>query len=556
VRSGGLYGYVDTVGRVIVEPQYEIAGSFWRGFAEVSIDGKSALIDPEGRQVLEPRFARAHPFTADVFWVLEGTRHHYDGRPGLADLVDYEAVTITNDVRAGGKWGMIDRAGVWIRPPEFTAIRMFDRNDPNLVRVKADTGWGVIRPDGTWFLEPKFEALGQMSNGLVIARIGGQSGQIDRTGTFVIPPKFDDLSYFQDDGLARAKAGALWGLIDRSGAWVIEPKYEFMMHGRASDWGAIWVRVEGKWGAIDRSGRVVVSPQFSQSGAYICEDGWIIGYTDLKKRIAVRRDDSPLVTPTGELLATDCVQPFQIQVGDKFGYVGRDLRPITEVEFESASTFWGDVAFVKLNGKFGYIKRDGTWLIEPRFDEARLFSGESAVVKLGGKVGCIKRDGTWLVEPQFEEIRFGCSDLITRLDGKLGHIKPDGTWLIDPRLEKVFPFAGRFVAVKIDGKFGVVDEAGAWVVEPRWRSFGLFLDDRGLVAAKLDDKWGFIDASGTLIVDARYEESSYFEGSISWVKAGSTWCAIDRRGQSVSALPCQSTNPMPKPGTFTSLIRG
>src|SRR5262245_55607049 len=146
VRSGGLYGYVDNAGRVIVEPQYEIAGSYWRGFAEVSVNGKSALIDREGRQVLEPRFARAHPFAADVFWVLEGTRQYY-GDPGLADLENYESIFVTNDVGARGKWGLIDRTGTWIRPPEFTQIRVFDSNDPNLVLVKADTGWGVIRPD-------------------------------------------------------------------------------------------------------------------------------------------------------------------------------------------------------------------------------------------------------------------------------------------------------------------------------------------------------------------------------------------------------------------------
>jgi hypothetical protein len=126
--------------------------------------------------------------------------------------------------------------------------------------------------------------------------------------------------------------------------------------------------------------------------------------------------------------------------------------------------------------------------------------------------------------------------------------------LIDPRLEKVRSFAGRFVAVKIDGKFGVIDETGAWVIEPRWRSFGVWLDS-GLVAAKLGDKWGFIDASGALTIDPKYDEFSYFERGISWVKTGSTWCAIDRRGQQVSALPCQATDPKPKPGLVLGTIR-
>jgi hypothetical protein len=80
------------------------------------------------------------------------------------------------------------------------------------------------------------------------------------------------------------------------------------------------------------------------------------------------------------------------------------------------------------------------------------------------------------------------------------------------------------------------------------------LDD-GLVAAKLDDKWGFIDASGAVVVDAKYDEPSYFRRGISWVKAGSTWCAIDRRGQNVSTLPCQASDPQPKRNGFFFPIR-
>jgi hypothetical protein len=280
VRSGGRYGYVDTTGRLVAEPQYEIAGSYWRGLAEVDVGGKSVLIDLEGRQVLGPSFARAHPFTTDVFWVLEGTRH-YTGRPGIAELVNYVDFNVTGDVSADGKWGLIDRTGTWIRRPEFTAIGVFDRNDDGLVRVKADTGWGVIKPDGTWFLEPKFESLGTLADGPTPVKMGGRAGYIDRSGNFLIAPTFDDARYFDQDGFAAASIGKMYGLIDRTGAWVIEPKYEWIAHGPATFQGYIWFREAGKWGAIDRSGQMVVRPQFSQS-ATICDDGWIIGRADGK----------------------------------------------------------------------------------------------------------------------------------------------------------------------------------------------------------------------------------------------------------------------------------
>ena len=550
VRSGGLYGYVDTAGRTVAEPQYEFAGAYWRGFAEVSVGGKSALIDPEGRHVLEPRFARVHPFTKDVFWVHEGSRR-YDGEPGMAELVNYEDWDVTRDISVDGKWGLVDRAGEWIRRPEFTHIRMFDRNDGNLVRVKADAGWGVIKSDGTWFLEPKFESLGQRDD-LVPVKLGGQFGYIDRAGTIVVKPKFDSAGYFEREGLAVAKIGKLAGLIDRTGAWIVEPKYDLIYFGLPRDKNAIRVMVDKKWGAIDGSGQFIVSPRFDQSDMTICDDGWVIGFADGKRRVA-RRDGAPLAMPNGELSAQDCDHPLQIQIGNKFGFLDRKLRPITEVKFDDDARFVGDVAAVKLDGKFGYIKRDGTWLIEPRFEEARPLGGDFAAVKLDGKFGYVKRDGAWLIEPRFEEV--GLFLPIAKVNGKFGYFnKLDGTWLIEPRFDKIVSFGGGFDAAKVDGKFGVIDKTGAWLIEPRWQGYGMALHS-GLVPAKLGEKWGFIDASGALIIDAEYDEFSNFRRGINWVKSGSTWCAIDRRGQSVPTLQCQGTNPNPEPGTVSSRSR-
>ena len=115
VRLKGLYGYVDAAGRTsssVAEPQYEFAGAYSRGLAEVSINGVSRLIDREGRQVLE-LLARAHAFTADAFWVNDG-RRHYTGQAGMAELINFEQTTVTNDIDADGKSGLLARTGEWI----------------------------------------------------------------------------------------------------------------------------------------------------------------------------------------------------------------------------------------------------------------------------------------------------------------------------------------------------------------------------------------------------------------------------------------------------------
>src|SRR5258708_1824861 len=130
--------------------------------------------------------------------------------------------------------------------------------------------------------------------GLALARIGGQSGFVDRAGTFVIPPKFDQTGFFQRGGLSTASIGKMWGLIDRSGAWVVEPQYEDIEY--SPDKPIMWFRSGAKFGAVDRSGKLIVAPRFSQPGDIICDDGWVIGFDEGKQR-AVPREGMQVVLP-------------------------------------------------------------------------------------------------------------------------------------------------------------------------------------------------------------------------------------------------------------------
>ncbi|EGQ2639350.1 WG repeat-containing protein, partial [Campylobacter coli] len=50
-------------------------------------------------------------------------------------------------------------------------------------------------------------------------------GFIDRSGKFVIEPKFDDAWNF-NEGLAGVELNGKWGFIDKSGKIVIEPKFD------------------------------------------------------------------------------------------------------------------------------------------------------------------------------------------------------------------------------------------------------------------------------------------------------------------------------------------
>ncbi len=85
--SGGLaavklghWGFIDKTGKVVINPQFDEAGSFSEGLAVIKMGGHFGYTDTGGKMVINPQFDRALPFSE-----------------GLAG------------VRSGGKWGFVDK---------------------------------------------------------------------------------------------------------------------------------------------------------------------------------------------------------------------------------------------------------------------------------------------------------------------------------------------------------------------------------------------------------------------------------------------------------------
>ena len=58
----GKYGYTDKEGKIVIEPQYDGAGTFSEGLASVKINGKHGYIDKRGKIVIEPQYDLAGDF--------------------------------------------------------------------------------------------------------------------------------------------------------------------------------------------------------------------------------------------------------------------------------------------------------------------------------------------------------------------------------------------------------------------------------------------------------------------------------------------------------------
>jgi hypothetical protein len=67
----GKWGFIDSSGSVVIEPQYDDAKSFSIGLAAVSVDGMWGYINASGEYRLMPVFTDAKPFSTDGIAAVE-----------------------------------------------------------------------------------------------------------------------------------------------------------------------------------------------------------------------------------------------------------------------------------------------------------------------------------------------------------------------------------------------------------------------------------------------------------------------------------------------------
>jgi hypothetical protein len=73
----------------------------------------------------------------------------------------------------------------------------------------------VTTPAGTFVIAPEFDAADTFIDGLALVKKNGKWGYIDKTGTVVIAPQFDQVvgALGFPEGLAPVKKGGKWGYI-------------------------------------------------------------------------------------------------------------------------------------------------------------------------------------------------------------------------------------------------------------------------------------------------------------------------------------------------------
>jgi hypothetical protein len=307
--SGKLWGYMNSNGRFILQPQFEEADDFQEnGLATVKIYGKAGMINYSGQFVILPLYRSIMPFSE-----------------GRAIVMDDDGFKVINE------------AGQELTTKAYSLIRPYQEQRA----IFAGTN-----PDGKYLY-----------------------GYLDERGNEVIPLQFENAYDFTDEkALVQVKENE-FALINRNGDILQTFPYE-LMTGYSEGWIAFKKTFNDKWGYVDEHGQVMIAPQFSialpfQDGRAVVNtaDDWGNEYGLIDKDAnflipAIYNDMKQLGEQRAAIgIALDPSQPY---VGSKYAIASTDGSVLTDFLYDHVGEYNEDgLSSVSLNQSTFFIDRSG-----------------------------------------------------------------------------------------------------------------------------------------------------------------------------------------------------
>jgi hypothetical protein len=228
------YGYIDSHGKVSVQPIYTRAFNFSEGLARVNVGKASGYINTKGELVIPYRYSSTSDFSEGMATVVLafGGKHGYidtTGKLRVTPRYDY-ATPFSNGaavVYVNGKYGYIDKNGNYLIKPQFSMAQPFSEG---LAFVERNGVTFYINKKGTKVIQG-FTAGGLFKGGLAPASQGQRYGYINTSGRFVIKSQFYWADAFNGELavislLDQNSREEIRGYMNRSGAIIWPPASE------------------------------------------------------------------------------------------------------------------------------------------------------------------------------------------------------------------------------------------------------------------------------------------------------------------------------------------
>jgi len=192
VRSGQLWGIIDTKGEWIVPPAYRALIYYWKGHIPFLAEDEDlwGFLDAQGNIALEPKYTRIHAGEGPWVVELEGKKGVLDENLKIVVAPKYEGSrfrAIRGSDYLGGL-SFMDDSGVY-KALDTKGNELFAFPERLVEPISAVDGYYVLR----WKITDKYFL-------------------VEKGGKMLLPPEFEYI-HPNTEGIIPVKKGKLWGLV-------------------------------------------------------------------------------------------------------------------------------------------------------------------------------------------------------------------------------------------------------------------------------------------------------------------------------------------------------
>jgi hypothetical protein len=299
-----------------------------------------------------------------------------------------------------GQYGYIDSAGQTVIPFQYEAASPFDGGRAVVEGRTAGgkIGWGLIDRNGRWVVPPdRYEEIGPYSEGRCAFRVGQKWGFLDCNGRVAIPARYTCDENWPPpvfkSGVAFVREedrGCSVGIDYVGNVVSVMPKGIFVASPEIQN-GLVVVGMERTttndgnatkaeryspyqclWGYSTLAGRVVIRPAFTATGDF--HEGLLP--VSKGQRAMFRDDFDPMEFG------------FEGDTPPRWGYIDVAGHVVVPFVFERAGNFSEGLARVRKGGRWGYIDSSGNLAIPCEYQWVKDFKNGLAEV-WGEKEICI-----------------------------------------------------------------------------------------------------------------------------------------------------------------------
>jgi len=267
-RKNKQWGYIDTSGRWIVQPIFDLAAPLNdTEFTRVFANGQIGLVSHTGRLVFKDEFKKIVLLNDSVLAFSNGNTWGLSGVDGdilLNDEYGYFYNLGTTGlivVQKGKSHGLCNQQGEIILPVVYELIQHIPGN-LNAIRVKFNGKFGLFAPNGDEILSTKYNQIVEADTNFIVVGEAELIGAVDSLGNNRIPIKY---SSYQKMFLHIS----LWETKKESHLY--NANLNKIIHQNAQEYFVssptrIRIKLKEKYGIIADNGETILSPEYRSIG--------------------------------------------------------------------------------------------------------------------------------------------------------------------------------------------------------------------------------------------------------------------------------------------------